>query len=108
MISTKKFLEYQLNAERRVSELEKALREEQFKRKEQEVEYRLELQAVLHTKETEIASLKRQLEVRVFTEEEKDETERRKKQAGTLLAYCEDRETLEKLGFTFNAEGVNA
>lgn len=108
MISNKTFLEYQLKAERRISELEKELSEERIARIKQESEFSLELQRVLHAKETEIASLKRQLEIPAFTEEEKDEAERRKKQAGTLLAYCEDRETLEKLGFTFNREGVNA
>ena len=105
MISNKKFLEYQLKAERKIADLEEQLSKERLARKNQEQEYLLELQNLRH--EQEIKELKAKAYAHVLTEEEKDEAVRRKKQAGALLAYCEDRETLEKLGFKMTAEDGN-
>lgn len=102
MISNKEYLEYQLKTEREIAKLKEELSAERIERFKMEQAYKLEIQSILH--QQEINQLKRDIEP---VEPIEKGVKRAKKQADLLLAYTEDRETLEKLGFKFNTEGGN-
>lgn len=101
MIRERDFLKYQLEVEARFSRMQQEIERVNAEMSKQELRHKLEMQELLHKKEVE--ELKKE-KVAEMSQEEKDAAEKAKAQASTLLAYTEDRETLEKLGFKFGGE----
>lgn len=101
MIKEKHFLKYQLEVEARFSRMQQEISRLKAEMSKQELRHELEMQKILHKKEVE--ELKKD-KVAEMSQEEKEEAEKAKAQATTLLNYTEDRETLEKLGFKFGGE----
>lgn len=95
MISEKNFLRYQLEIEKRFSELEC---------KNKELEKELALQELRH--KYEIEKLQKQTaEPKAETDEEKASREQEAKVASVMQMYSEDPETLRKLGFNLPGDG---
>ena len=94
MISKIKFLEYQLEIERRLSKQHEEIALLKLEMQMQELRHKFELKEFAKEKQT----------VTEISDEEKAAAELERKQASTLLAYTEDRETLEKLGFKFGGD----
>lgn len=101
MIRERDFLKYQLEVEAKFSRMLQEIERVKAEMSAQELRHKIEMQERIHQKE--VRELKEQKQADM-TDEEKKAVEQEKTQASTLLAYTEDRETLEKLGFKFGGD----
>lgn len=98
MIREKDFLKYQLETERRFSQMQRTLDEYKAELSASELRHKIEIQRLL-------LEMKKPITPPQLTEEEQ---KRAKSEANVMLQYSEDPELLRKLGYNvvgYNVEG---
>lgn len=110
MIRKSDLLEMQLEIQKAFQKMERRISDLENELAKQELRHKAEIQqlemSISHTKAIEDLKAK-QASAPVETEAEKLAREKAERRASVMMQYCEDPETLQKLGFNIPVGGGN-